>query len=107
VLDWEDELPAVDMRKAEINSAKCDLSICLGSSLQIVPAATLPLKAKKNGGRIVICNLQPTKYDKQADVVIHYRVDEIMTQLVKKLEISLPSPPPSLLLPTFTKEHIT
>ena len=42
---------------------RADLSLCLGTTLQIVPAGTLPLLAKKNpGGKMVICNLQPTRY---------------------------------------------
>lgn len=47
---------------------KADLSLCLGTTLQIVPAGKLPLLAKKNsGGKLVLCNLQPTRY------VSHYR----------------------------------
>lgn len=41
---------------------EADLSICLGTSLQIVPSGTLPLLTKKNGGKLAIVNLQPTRY---------------------------------------------
>ena len=39
-----------------------DLALCLGTTLQILPAGKLPLLAKKNKGHVVVCNLQPTKY---------------------------------------------
>lgn len=37
-----------------------DLCICLGTSLQIQPINLVPFKAKKNKGKVVICNLQRT-----------------------------------------------
>lgn len=35
-----------------------DVSICLGTSLQIIPAANLPLRTIKSGGSLAIINLQ-------------------------------------------------
>ncbi|GAB6032466.1 NAD-dependent protein deacetylase sirtuin-6, variant 2 [Chamberlinius hualienensis] len=62
VLDWEDNLPENDLLLAEENSKKADLSIVLGSTLQIVPSGNLPLATKKNKGKLIICNLQSTKH---------------------------------------------
>lgn len=83
VLDWEDALPAKEIESADYHSKYIhngsndltnnycllyccrlsDLSICLGTTLQIVPAGKLPLLAKKNeGGKMVLCNLQHTRY---------------------------------------------
>lgn len=39
-----------------------DLSITLGTSLQIRPSGNLPLATKRRGGLLVIVNLQPTKH---------------------------------------------
>lgn len=54
-----------------------DLSISLGTTLQIVPAGNLPLRAKKNNGKVVIVNLQPTKH------VSHYEVKLINAPMIK------------------------
>lgn len=67
-----------------------DLNITLGSTLQINPSGTLPLKNKKFDGKLVICNLQPTKYDKKADLVISTFVDTIMEKVCKRLGVELP-----------------
>lgn len=62
ILDWEAELPYRDLEHAQRHSREADLSLCLGSTMQIIPSGNLPLGAKKNKGRFVICNLQPTKH---------------------------------------------
>lgn len=43
-------------------SSIADLSLCLGTTLQIIPSGNLPLETAKYGGKLVICNLQPTKH---------------------------------------------
>lgn len=68
-----------------------DLNICLGSTLQINPSGGLCLKNKKFGGKLVICNLQPTKHDKKADLVISSYVDVVMEKIMKRLGIEIPS----------------
>lgn len=68
-----------------------DLNITLGTTLQINPSGTLPLKNKKHGGKTVICNLQPTKYDKKVDLVISTYVDTIMEKVLKRLGVELPA----------------
>jgi len=60
---------------------EADLCICLGTSLQIFPCAGLPLLTKKSGGRVVVVNLQDTRIDNRADLVIHDRVDAVMTKV--------------------------
>lgn len=55
-----------------------DVCLCLGTSLQIFPCANFPLLTKKSGGRIAVVNLQATRVDNRADLVIHERVDVVM-----------------------------
>nr|XP_018917106.1 PREDICTED: NAD-dependent protein deacetylase Sirt6 [Bemisia tabaci] len=97
ILDWEHNLPEKDLGLADFHSCLADLSICLGTTLQIIPSGTLPLNTKKfNNGRLVICNLQPTKYDKKANLVIHTYVDDIMIKLMKKFNVPIPDYNPEL-----------
>ena len=62
VLDWEHDLPDKDLDLAYNHSCLADINICLGSTMQINPSGGLALKNKKFGGKLVICNLQPTKH---------------------------------------------
>ncbi|KOC67162.1 NAD-dependent protein deacetylase Sirt6 [Habropoda laboriosa] len=90
ILDWEHNLPDSDLTLSDLHSSVADLSICLGTTLQIIPSGNLPLYTKKYGGRLVICNLQPTKHDKKADLIINGNVDEIMISVMKKLGLEIP-----------------
>lgn len=92
ILDWEHNLPEKDLALSDFHSCVADLSICLGTTLQIVPSGNLPLHTKKHGecGRVVICNLQPTKHDKKADLIIRTYVDDVMVGVCKQLGISIP-----------------
>ena len=40
---------------------QADLAVCLGTSLQIQPSGNLPVLTVKNGGKLVIVNLQKTR----------------------------------------------
>ena len=75
ILDWNDELPIEEMKKAERVCANADLCICLGSTLQIMPVGGYPLLTKKNHGQIVVVNLQSTRIDANADLIIHNKLD--------------------------------
>lgn len=89
VLDWEDALPEIDLQSAEQTAREAAVNLVLGSSLQIVPAGNLPLAGKKNGGKLVIVNLQQTKHDKKADLIIRGYVDDVMRQLCDQLGVAV------------------
>ncbi|XP_073977319.1 sirtuin 6 isoform X2 [Rhodnius prolixus] len=92
ILDWEHDLPEKDLKMADYHSSIADISICLGTTLQIVPSGNLPLYTKKNeSGKMVICNLQPTKHDRRADLIINTYVDDVMVRLLEFLDLKLPA----------------
>ena len=64
--------------------------MCLGTTLQIVPSGNLPLLTKRNGGKVVIVNLQPTKQDKKCHLKICTYVDTVMEKLCRELGVAIP-----------------
>lgn len=55
----DDPLPEEAYERAQDNCEKADLVICLGTSLRVAPANTLPVTAvRKNHAKLVIVNLQ-------------------------------------------------
>lgn len=89
-MDWEDELPSEEMSKSELNCKKSDLILCLGTSLQIMPVGNYPLMTKKNNGKIAIINLQKTRLDQHADIVINAKLDFVFEKLIKKMSLEVP-----------------
>lgn len=87
ILDWEHDLPEDDLDAALMHSTLADLNIGLGSSFQIMPSGRFPLKNKKFGGKFALVNLQPIKLEKQADLVIHTYVDDVLQKVLKRLGI--------------------
>ncbi|XP_073242644.1 NAD-dependent protein deacylase sirtuin-6-like isoform X2 [Porites lutea] len=70
---------------------QADLAVCLGTSLQIQPSGNLPVLTVKNGGKLVIVNLQKTRQDKKATLIINHYVDKVMKALMDGLGLSIPS----------------
>jgi hypothetical protein len=85
VLDWEHDLPEPFFSDSWAQSEAADLSIVLGSSLQIQPANTLPTLSKK----MAIINLSNTKMDRKANLIIKSKCDFAVEMLMKKLDIGL------------------
>jgi NAD-dependent deacetylase len=67
-------------------SRQSDLFLAMGSSLQVQPAASLPLLAREGSARVVIINRDPTPQDDLADAVIHASIGETLAGIDKALE---------------------
>lgn len=64
--------------EAETLATSADLLVAIGSSLQVYPAAAIPLVARDAGATLVILNDEPTPLDDDADHVVRGRADEIL-----------------------------
>lgn len=74
-------MPVAEMRRAQVESERCDLFLALGSSLVVYPAASFPARAKLLGAKLVIINRDPTDLDYLADLVINAEIGATLGEL--------------------------
>lgn len=81
-----EQLPARALAAARREARQCDAMLVIGSSLEVYPAAELPLLARRAGATLVFINLGETTLDAVADIVIHADVVEVLPWLADALE---------------------
>ncbi len=86
VVNFNDPMPEKEMRISKDHAAKCDLMLIIGSSLSVQPASNFPRKAKKNGTKLIIINIDLTSQDDLADIRVTYRAGDILPQIVEKIK---------------------
>jgi NAD-dependent deacetylase len=82
VILYEEQLPVKSWLQAENECKKCELMLVVGTSLEVMPSAKLPIEALEHGARLIIINHAATFLDVRADVVIRANVAEILPQIV-------------------------
>ncbi|GAM27849.1 hypothetical protein SAMD00019534_110250 [Acytostelium subglobosum LB1] len=94
IIDFAMPINDEDWQQSKEHSERSDLSIVLGTSMRVLPSCLLPeLGPLKNGGNLVICNLQITPYDDNA-TRLFCTTDEFMYFLMKELNIEVPMATP-------------
>lgn len=94
IVNFGESLPNDHLEDALRNAAKADLCLSLGSSLTVSPANQIPEIAKdrtelnRNGGRLVICNLQKTPLDPLCDMRIFAKCDDFMRLVMQELGLA-------------------
>jgi NAD-dependent deacetylase len=69
-------MPENAMRVAQEWTEQAEIFIVMGSSLQVQPAASFPVAAKRNGALVAIINREPGPLDESADFVHHGAIGE-------------------------------
>jgi len=91
IIDFYESLPKKDLQNAREHSKQADLCIVVGSSLEVTPACEIPLFSVKNQGKLVIVNLQKTRYDDKATLRIFGKSDDVFRMIMQQLELPIPS----------------
>jgi NAD-dependent deacetylase len=79
-------MPEQEMADARAATLNADLFIALGSSLQVFPAAGLPVMAKQNRTPLVIVNREETGLDGLADLLVNAEIGAVMEALMTRIE---------------------
>jgi NAD-dependent deacetylase len=85
VVLFGEQLPYRPWLKAVEASRGCDLMIVAGSSLEVLPVASLPMRSVENGAHLIIINRMATYLDVRADVVFDEDVAQIIPAIVKEV----------------------
>eukprot|EP00871_Galdieria_phlegrea_P000144 jgi/Galph1/112/GphlegSOOS_G4888.1 len=87
VLDWNDEIPKLELEQAINNSKKAELNIVIGSSLQMLPSKNFCLLSLPTGGKLVIINLSRTSQDHRANMILRGNSEECLSALLFALQL--------------------
>jgi NAD-dependent SIR2 family protein deacetylase len=78
IILYEEQLPYKTWYKAEAVSRECDLMIVAGTSLEVMPAAKLPMLAMDNGASLININNTATYIDERAEITINADVAQVL-----------------------------
>jgi NAD-dependent deacetylase len=79
-------LPEDAISDAYALAAEADLIVCVGSSLEVFPVASLPGVTRDGGGRIALITQGPTPYDSDAAVKLDGDVVEELAAVMAALD---------------------
>ncbi len=85
VILFGEQLPQAAWYKAQQEARQCDLMLVVGSSLEVLPVAGLPMQALDRGAHLIIVNNAPTYINIRADVVFTEDVAVIVPAIAEKV----------------------
>ncbi len=85
VVLFGEQLPYFVVQEAKVLITECDLVLVVGSSLEVTPAAVLPVQALNEGASLIIVNHQATYLDERADVLFHEDVAKVLPDLAEEV----------------------
>jgi len=90
-------LPAEAIARAEALAAGAEVLLCIGSSLEVYPVASLPETTLASGGQVAILTKSSTPFDHLAAVCARGDVVEELEAVLAAVGLAIPeAPPPEL-----------
>ncbi|MBZ8134563.1 Sir2 family NAD-dependent protein deacetylase [Afifella sp. IM 167] len=85
IVSFGEAMPEAEMRRALDLAESCDLMLVLGSSLQVQPAAGIPVVARRAGARLAILNRESTHLDGFANLALQGEIGAILAGVFPQL----------------------
>jgi len=85
VILFGEQLPQAAWFKAQREARQCDLMLVIGSSLEVLPVAGLPMQALDRGAHLIVVNNAPTYINVRADAVFMEDVAVIIPAIAEKV----------------------
>lgn len=85
VILFGEQLPQKALFQAQQEARNCDLFIVIGSSLEVLPVAGLPMQAIDRGAHLIIINQLQTYLNVRADVTIADNVATIIPSIAERV----------------------
>ncbi len=85
---FQEQLPRLAWEAARAAAGQADLMIVVGSSLEVMPVAGLPMRALEAGAHLIVINHSPTYIDSRADVVLDMDVAEVLPRIMELVQDS-------------------
>ncbi len=85
VILFGEQLPQKVWYEAQRAARQCDLMLVAGSSLEVLPAAGLPMQALDRGAHLIIINNTPTYLNVRADLVILENIAEVLPAIAERV----------------------
>jgi len=84
VILFGEQLPQKAWQQAQQEARKCDLMVVIGSSLEVLPVAGLPMQAVDRGAHLIIINNVPTYISVRADINIYADTALVVPEITKR-----------------------
>lgn len=85
VILFGEQLPQKAWSAAEAEARQCDLMLVIGSSLEVLPVASLPMQALDRGAHLIIINQTPTYIDVRADITLLGDAAEMLPDITEQV----------------------
>jgi NAD-dependent deacetylase len=85
IILFEEQLPVQSWMQAQDACRKADLMMVVGSSLEVLPVAGLPMLAVERGAPLIMINISSTYIDVRAEVILQGDVAEILPILAQEV----------------------